>query len=90
MLISGWYEGEHGAEQIAISGASTVEDLADALYRRYGDDCIGVDMELSGEYTDGTDVETTMPQLWDELEFLTAKRNMSAEQMMDVIGAELD
>tara|TARA_R110000787_G_scaffold113817_1_gene223127 strand:- start:100 stop:342 length:243 start_codon:yes stop_codon:yes gene_type:complete len=72
MLISGWYEGEYGAQIIAISGADTVEDLADALYTRYGEDCIGVDMELSGEYSDGTDVETNMPQLWDELEFLTA------------------
>tara|TARA_B110000093_G_scaffold183366_1_gene233992 strand:+ start:211 stop:441 length:231 start_codon:yes stop_codon:yes gene_type:complete len=73
MLISGWYESEYGAEGIAIMGAGNVEDLADALFSRYGDDCIGVDMELSGEYTDGTRVETTMPRLYDELEFLTQK-----------------
>ena len=90
MLISGWYEGEYGAQMIAIGFATSVEDLADALYAHYGEDCVGVDLELSGEYTDGTDVETTMPQLLDELEFLVTKRNMSAEQMMDAIGAELD
>jgi len=72
MLISGWYEGEYGARLIAISGACTVKELADRLYHHYGEDCIGVDMELSGEYRDGTDVETTMPELWDELDFLTA------------------
>lgn len=75
MLIAGWYEGEYGANQIAIANASNVEDLADMLYNRYGSDCVGVDMELSGEYTDGTDVEDTMEALWDELEFLTAKRD---------------
>jgi hypothetical protein len=74
MLIAGWYEGEFGANQIAIANAATVEDLAELLYCRYGDDCIGVDMELSGNYTDGTDVEDTLEALWDELEFLTVKR----------------
>jgi hypothetical protein len=79
MLIAGWYEGEYGANQIAIANAATVEDLADLLWHRYGDDIVGVDLELEGAYTDGTDVNTTMTALWDELDFLSSKFESKAQ-----------
>lgn len=89
-LISGWYEGEYGANQVCISDAATVEDLADVLYTRYGEDCVGVDMELDGEFADGSDIADHMDSLWDELDFLSAKGTMSAEKMMDAIGDLFD
>ena len=71
--ISGWYEGEYGAELIHLDNVKDVEDLADSLFRKYGEDCIGVDMELDGEFADGSSVEDQMEALWDELEFLVGK-----------------
>ena len=50
----------------------TVGDLACVLYANYGVEVIGVDIELEGEYTDGTDVSTTMTRLAEELEALIA------------------
>ena len=80
MLISGWYEGHYGATRIAIAGATDVESLANVLYNSYGEDCVGVDMELEGEYVDGTDVNTTMKMLFDELDFLSDKKYLLAER----------
>jgi len=72
MLISGWFETEEGAGFIEVSGVDTVGDLACVLYANYGVAVIGVDIELEGEYTDGTDVSTTMTRLAEELEALIA------------------
>jgi len=71
--ISGWYEGEYGVNLIHLDNVKDVEDLADSLFRKYGEDCIGVDMELDGEFADGSSVEDQMEALWDELEFLMGK-----------------
>jgi hypothetical protein len=72
MLISGWFETEEGAGFIEVSDVDTVGDLACVLYASYGVEVIGVDIELEGEYTDGTDVSTTMTRLAEELEALIA------------------
>jgi hypothetical protein len=77
-MISGWYESEYGAADIIIEGPmATVDDLATALYVQYGEAVDGVDMELEGEYTDGTSVSdnTSMVALMDELQFLCAVLN---------------
>jgi hypothetical protein len=54
-----------------------VGDLAQALYIQYGEDLNGVDIELEGEYTNGTSVSdnTSMVALLDELQFLCAVLN---------------
>jgi hypothetical protein len=77
-MISGWYESEYGAEDIIIEEPmATVGDLAQALYIQYGEDLNGVDIELEGEYTNGTSVSdnTSMVALLDELQFLCAVLN---------------
>jgi len=52
--ISGWYESEEGVALIEIKGALDYNDLAKKLLDAYGYDIVGVDMELDGEYTDGS------------------------------------
>ena len=77
-MISGWYESEYGAEDIIIDEPmATVDDLATALYVRYGSAVDGVDMELEGEYTNGASVSdsASMTALLDELQFLCALLN---------------
>jgi hypothetical protein len=54
--ISGWYEAEEGAAFVEMSEALDANDLANKLLDKYGYDIIGVDMELEGEYTDGSNV----------------------------------
>lgn len=68
--ISGWYEGEYGPVMVELANVKDVEDLAGALYANYGSDCVGVDMELEGEFTDGADLEDSIESLWSELEYL--------------------
>ena len=54
--ISGWYESEEGVVFIEMGEALDYNDLANKLLDSYGYDMIGVDMELEGEYTDGSAV----------------------------------
>jgi hypothetical protein len=54
--ISGWYEAEDGVGFVEIGEALDVNDLANKLLDKYGDDIIGVDMELEGQYCDGSPV----------------------------------
>jgi hypothetical protein len=54
--ISGWYEAEDGVGFVEIGEAFDVKDLANKLLDKYGGDILGVDMELDGEYTDGSAV----------------------------------
>jgi hypothetical protein len=54
--ISGWFESDEGVDFIEMSEALDVNDLANKLLGSYGYDIIGVDMELEGEYTDGSRV----------------------------------
>ena len=90
MSISGWYESEYGAQIVGISEARDASDLAQALYLQYGDDVNGVDMELDGEYSDGSDVNDTFDELLDEIAFLCDRAYLSAEAMMDNISSSLD
>lgn len=69
-FISGWFEAETGAVQFDYEDLKNHEDLSARLYLQFGDDCNGVDMEVDGEYIDGTDVSTTMTELLDDLDFL--------------------
>lgn len=68
--ISGWFESEEGAVLFEYEGITDFEALAFRLYLDFGDDCAGVDMEVEGEYLDGTDVSTSMTMLMDALDFL--------------------
>ena len=68
--ISGWFESEEGAVLFEYEDITDYEALAFRLYLDFGDDCAGVDMEVEGEYTDGTDVSTSMTELFEDLEFL--------------------
>jgi hypothetical protein len=54
--ISGWYEAEDGVGFVEIGEAFDVKDLANKLLDKYGGDILGVDMELDGEYADGSAV----------------------------------
>jgi hypothetical protein len=54
MDISGWYEAEDGVGFVEIGEALDVNDLANKLLDKYGDDIIGVDMELEGRYCNGS------------------------------------
>jgi len=68
--ISGWFESEEGAVLFEYEDITDYEALAFRLYLDFGDDCAGVDMEVEGEYLDGTDVSTSMTLLMDALDFL--------------------
>jgi len=68
--ISGWFESEEGAVLFEYEDITDYEALAFRLYLDFGDDCAGVDMEVEGEYLDGTDVSTSMTLLMDDLDFL--------------------
>ena len=89
MSISGWFESEYGAEIVDISEARDASDLAQALYLKYGEGINGVDMELDGEYADGSDVNDTFDELLDEINFLCEREYLSAEAMMDNISSSL-
>ena len=84
MRISGWYESEYGANIIGVLEASDASDLAQVLYLKYGEDVNGVDMELDGEYSDGSDVNDTFDELLDEIEFLCYRASLSSEAMLPV------
>ena len=68
--ISGWFESEEGAVIFDYENVEDCETLAQLLYLDFGDDCAGVDLEVDGEYLDGTDVSTQIVELLDELDFL--------------------
>jgi len=68
--ISGWFESEEGAVLFEYEDITDYEAPAFRLYLDFGDDCAGVDMEVEGEYLDGTDVSTSMTLLMDDLDFL--------------------
>ena len=55
--ISGWFETEYGVDFIEIKSAKNLDDLVSQLLHDYGDDVVGVDLELDGEYSDGSSLE---------------------------------
>jgi hypothetical protein len=70
-VVSGWFEGECGAVLVELANVKDVEDLAGVLYSNYGSDCVGVDMELEGEFADGTDIGNCIEDVWAELDHLS-------------------
>jgi len=65
--VSGWYEGEYGAIQFHYDNVIGVNGLANLLLTEFGQDCMGVDIEISGNYLDGLDVEESLDKLADLL-----------------------
>ena len=68
MGVSGWYEGEPGAILFHYDGVRDVNTLAALMLKEFGKDCIGVDIEISGEYSDGASAEDSLKQLFDILD----------------------
>jgi hypothetical protein len=69
-IISGWFETEEGARLFQYENVEDYETLAQHLYLDFTDECYGVDMEIEGEYLDGSDVNTHMIALLDDLDYL--------------------
>ncbi len=69
-IISGWFETEEGVRLFQYENVEDYETLAQNLYMDFTDDCYGVDIEIEGEYLDGTDVNTQIVALLDDLDFL--------------------
>jgi len=69
-IISGWFESDEGAVLFEYEDITDFEALAFRLYLDFGDDCAGVEMEIEGEYKNGTDVSTKLTELREDLEFL--------------------
>jgi hypothetical protein len=69
-LISGWFESDEGIVLFDYEDVENYADLAQLLYLDFGDDCAGVELEVDGEYPNGTDASTQMVELLDELDFL--------------------
>ena len=55
-VISGWYESDYGAELFCHYDLDNVQQLAKALYKESEGDCLGVDLEAEGEYSNGEEV----------------------------------
>ena len=68
--ISGWYESCSGAVMFDYENVEDFEELAQLLYLNFGDDCSGVCLEVEGQYCDGTEVNTQLEALLDDLDFL--------------------
>lgn len=66
--VSGWYEGEYGAIQFHYDNVIGVNGLANLLLTEFGQDCMGVDIEVSGEYLDGSYAEDSLKALGDILD----------------------
>ena len=55
--ISGWFETEYGVDFVEIKSAKNLDDLVSQLLHDYGDDILAGDLELAGEYADGSEIE---------------------------------
>jgi hypothetical protein len=55
--ISGWYEDEVGPVFLEFEDVKDAEELAMMMYEASDGECLGVDLEMDGEYSDGTEVE---------------------------------
>lgn len=72
-IISGWYETDYGTVMFHVEDIKTLEDLAQNLYLDHPD-MYGADFELEGEYADGSDVNDTINELLQELDFLNGEK----------------
>ena len=55
--ISGWFESEYGVFFVEIDSARGLQDLVGQLLEDYGDEIVGVDLELDGYYGDGSELD---------------------------------
>jgi len=80
-MISGWFESEYGVDFVAVYEARNQVDLVSILIEDYGMDIVGVDLELEGEYTNGTEISNVSimaallngSHLWDNPSLLASK-----------------
>jgi len=64
MGVSGWYEGEYNIISFHYDDVRDPIHLAELLLNQFGKDCVGVDLEVSGEYLDGSDAEDNLESLF--------------------------
>jgi len=64
MSVSGWYEGEYNIINFHYDDVRDPIHLAELLLNQFGKDCVGVDLEVSGEYLDGSDAEDNLENLF--------------------------
>jgi len=64
MGVSGWYEGEYNIINFHYDDVKDPIHLAELLLNQFGKDCVGVDLEVSGEYLDGSDAEDNLENLF--------------------------
>jgi len=57
MGISGWFETDYGVDFVEVATARNLVDLVSILIEDYGQDIIGVDLELQGSYWDGAPID---------------------------------
>tara|TARA_R100000951_G_C2532312_1_gene146755 strand:- start:318 stop:527 length:210 start_codon:yes stop_codon:yes gene_type:complete len=62
--VSGWFEGENSIISFHYDNVKNPLDLAVLLLNQFGKDCVGVDLEISGEYLDGVDAEDSIEKLF--------------------------
>ena len=62
--VSGWFEGENSIISFHYDNVKNPLDLAVLLLNQFGKDCVGVDLEISGEYLDGVDAEGSIKKLF--------------------------
>lgn len=70
MIISGWFESDQGAVLFDFEDVEDCEELSARLYLQYGIDCVGVDMEIEGDYLNGQDASESIKEVLEDLEFL--------------------
>jgi len=68
MSVFGWYEGEYNIINFHYDNVKDPTHLAQLLLDQFGKDCVGVDLEASGEYSDGSDAEDSLEKLFDVLD----------------------
>mgnify|MGYP000747798339 CR=1 FL=1 len=68
--IEGCFESEKCAVTFVYENVKDYETFAKRLYLDYGDCINGVELEVNGEYLDGTDVSLRMVELLADIEFL--------------------
>jgi len=57
-VVSGWYETEGGVDVFDFEGDfETHEDVAAYMYINFAPECIGVDMEIEGELSNGHSID---------------------------------
>jgi len=80
--ISGWYEGNTGPVHFHYENVIGVKGLANLLLTEFSQDCMGVDIEISGNYLNGSSAEESLRELVDIL-------NVKEEEWPDFVDGDL-